>query len=212
MRLVGAWSSGETISVTLAHSLNVGGMSTKRSRRSPNSTVLILVLLALVAVLGLLSGLLTHTLLSRGAPTAHISPTSTALPHATTSKTSTPIPSTGATATATTSSVNGHFSLSITVSPRTMSPGQQITITVQAFTPDTHLPVSGVSCELRNPTDGSTGLFTSWPAAQTTDSSGSVTWTLTAPNNPPGTYTVEAFGKSSSWRFKLDSSVQVTGK
>lgn len=187
-------------------------MSTKRSRRSPNSTVLILVLLALVAVLGLLLGLLTHTLLSRSAPTTHISPTSTALPHATTSKTSTPIPSSGATATATTSSATGHFSLSITVTPRTMSPGQQITIIVQAFTPDTHLPVAGVTCTLRNPTDGSTGLFTSWPAAQTTDSSGSVTWTLTAPNNPPGTYTVEALGKTSAWGFKLDSSVQLTGK
>ncbi len=198
------------ISAALARNLNVGGMSTKRSRRSSNPTGLILVLLGLVAVLGLLTGLLTHTLLNRGASTVRLSPTSTALPHATTSKSSTPIPGSQATATGATHDTSGQFQLSITVTPRTMSPGQQITITVQAFTQDTHTPVAGVSCLLRNPTNGSAGLFTTWPAAQATGSDGSVTWTLTAPNNPPGTYTVEAYGSTSGYHFMLDSSVQVT--
>ncbi|HZC05865.1 MAG TPA: hypothetical protein VE338_09500 [Ktedonobacterales bacterium] len=168
-----------------------------------------MILLALVALLGLLMGFLTHTLLSRGAITARINPTSTTLPHATSSQKNTPVPSAGATATATTRSVTGQFQLSVTVAPKTMTAGQQITITVQAFTPDTHTPVAGVTCQLRAPTDRSPGLFSSWPAPQTTDSSGSVTWTLTAPQESPGSYTVEAFGKSSSWGFKMDSSVQL---
>lgn len=184
-------------------------MSYSQTRRRSGPTGLILVLLALVAILGLLTGFLTHLLVNRATVSAHGQPTSTQNPAATATNTSTPVPVTGITGTATTGTATGQFVLSVSISPKAMTPGQQITITVRAFTPDTHTPVSGLSCVLRAPSDGSPALFTSWPPAQTTDDSGSATWTLTAPREAPGTYEVEAFAQTTKWSFKLDSSAQL---
>lgn len=186
-----------------------GGMSTKRKRRATGSTGLILILLALVALLGLLSGFLTHTLISRSAATAQNSPTSGATHPATAAGTSTPVPVTGVTGTVTASAASGQFQLSVTVTPKTVKPGQQIIITIRAFTPDTHQPVAGLPCVLRAPSDGAAALFTSWPAARKTDSTGAATWTLTAPNAPAGTYEVEAYAQTSSWSYRLDSSANL---
>lgn len=179
-------------------------------RRRPLSPIgLILVLMALVAILGLLTGFLTHLLVSRAAVSAQAHPTSTESPGETAANTSTPVPVTGVTGTETTGTATGQFVLSISISPKTMTPGQQVTVTVRAFTPDTHTPVSGLSCVLRAPTDGSPALFSSWPSAQTTDDSGAATWTLTAPQKAAGTYEVEAFARSTKWSYKLDSSAQL---
>lgn len=184
-------------------------MSYSQKRRRSGPTGLILVLLALVVILGLLTGFLTHLLVSRAAVSAQGQPTSIQGPAATATNTSTPVPVTGITGTATTGTATGQFVLSVSISPKAMTPGQQITITVRAFTPDTHAPVAGLSCVLRAPTDGSPALFSSWPPAQTTDGSGSATWILTAPREAAGTYEVEAFAQTAKWRFKLDSSVQL---
>ncbi|HEY7974662.1 MAG TPA: hypothetical protein VID72_04915 [Ktedonobacterales bacterium] len=185
-------------------------MSTKHTQRAPGSTGLIVILLALVALVGLLSGFLTHTLVSRGAAAAGVSPTSTTLAHATSSNTSTPVPSAGATGTVTASAVSGQFQLSVSVTPKKLKPGQQLTITVHAFTPDTHTPITGLPCTLRAPTDGSAGLFSTWPDTQTTNADGAASWTLTAPHEPAGTYEVEAYAKASAWSYRLDSTVDLS--
>lgn len=184
-------------------------MSYKQSRRASSATGLIIVLLGLVALLGLLTGFLTHLLVVRAQPGARLPLTSTQTPHATTSNTSTPVPITGVTGTATVPSVSGQFLLTVDINPKAMTPGEQITITVHAFSPDTHAPIPDLPCVLRAPTDGNPALFSSWPPAQTTDSSGSATWTLTAPQKPAGTYEVEAYARASKWSYKLDSSATV---
>ncbi|HEX8727502.1 MAG TPA: hypothetical protein VF739_02710 [Ktedonobacterales bacterium] len=183
-------------------------MSYKQTWRASSPTGLILVLLALVALLGLLTGFLTHLLVVRAQSGAQLHISSTQSPHTTASNTSTPVPITGVTGTATVPAA-GQFLLSVDINPKTMTPGEQITITVHAFSPDTHDPISGLPCVLRAPTDGSPALFSSWPPAQTTDSSGSATWTLTAPQKPAGIYEVEAFARASKWSYKLDSSATV---
>lgn len=187
-------------------------MSTKRKRRASNPIGLIITLLALVALLGLLSGFLTHTLVSRSQVRAQVSPS--AAPHGQTTPTNTsaPVPSSEATGTAPASTVSGQFQLSVSVTPKTMKPGQQITITVHAFTPDTHTPIVGLPCTLRAPTDGSPALFSSWPPATATDATGAATWTLTAPQKPAGTYEVEAFAKAnaSAWSYRLDATADIS--
>lgn len=186
-----------------------GGMRYKQTRRASSPTGLILVLLALVAILGLLTGFLTHLLVARAQPGAQLHPTSTQTAQVAASGTSTPVPVTGVTGTATVATSAKQFLLTVDINPKAMTPGEQITITVRAFSPDTHAPISGLPCILRAPTDGNAALFSSWPPAQTTDDTGAATWTLTAPHLPAGTYEVEAFARTSSWSYKLDSSAIV---
>lgn len=190
----------------------VGSMDTKRRQRASGTTGLIIVFLALVALIGLLTGLLARTLVSHQSPTAQVTgtaPTGSAT-HAPTASTAAGSSSTPATATGTTAPVTGHFRLSVTVTPKTVTPGQQVTITVSAFNPDTRAPIAGLPCTLRAPTNGSQPLLTSWPTSQTTDASGATTWTVVAPSEPAGTYEVEAFAQTSSWGFKIDSSVDIS--
>ncbi len=195
-------------------------MDTRRPRPARSPTGLIITLLGLVALIGLLTGALAHSLANRGGSGIQsASATATATtglvgaahtPIATASATHT----TSATATATTSTsatASDRFQLSVSVSPRTVTAGQQLTITVQAFTPDTHAPIAGLSCSLRAPTDGGKALLAAWPAAQTTNTDGAVTWTLTAPSVATGTYEVEAFAKTSKWSWKADATVSVRG-
>lgn len=184
-----------------------GCMSIQRTRRTSGSTGLIITLLALVALLGLLTGFLTHTLISRSTAAAQVLPSTTATQL--TTPATTHAPSTGASATATTPAgkVSAQFQLSISISPRVVATGQQLTITVNAFDPDTHAPIAGLPCILRAPTDGSPALLTSWPASQTTNASGAASWTLAAPSMPAGTYEVEAFAQSAKWSWKADATV-----
>ncbi len=184
-------------------------MSTKRKRRASNPIGLIITLLALVALLGLLSGFLTHTLVSRSRASAQASPSATPRTQTSPTNTSAAVPSAVATDTVPASSVTGQFQLSVSVTPKKMKPGQQITIVVRAFTPDAHTPIVGLPCVLRAPSDGSPALFSSWPPATPTDATGAATWTLTAPQQPAGTYEVEAYAKASAWSYRLDSTAEV---
>lgn len=187
------------------HGMNAGGMSTKRTQQPPAPTGLLITLLALIALIGLLTGLLTRTLISRSAATG---PATTTSATSAGSRTPTAPPSTTpATATTSTTGVTAQFQLSVSVSPKKVSPGQQITITIHAFTPDTHAPVSGLSCILRAPADGSPSLLTAFPGAQMTDADGATSWTLTAPSEAAGQYEVEAFAQASKWSWKADSTV-----
>jgi hypothetical protein len=185
-------------------------MSTKRKRRASNPTGLIITLLALVALLGLLSGFLTHTLVSRSQASAQVSPSAAPRTPSSPTDTSAAVPSAGATDTVPASTVTGQFQLSVSVTPKKMKPGQQITITVRAFTPDAHTPIVGLPCILRAPTDGSPALFSSWPPATATDATGAAIWTLTAPQEPAGTYEVEAYAKAATWSYRLDATAEVS--
>lgn len=175
-------------------------------RPSGEPTALIFALLALVALIGLLLGILTRTLVSRQPEITQAARTATATiraPTITTTRSPTE------TSTTTTGVVTSHFRLTVTVSPKAARPGQQITVTVNAFDPNTHAPVAGLPCTLRAPSDGSPSFLTTWPAAQTTDANGAATWTVTAPSKPAGIYEIEAFAQSAKWNWKADSTVSL---
>src|SRR6185437_11788420 len=102
-------------------------MSTKRKRQAPNPTGLIITLLGLVALLGLLSGFLAHTLVSRSQASAQVSPSATSRTQTSPTNSSAAVPSAGATDTVPASTVTGQFQLSVSITPKKMKPGQQFT-------------------------------------------------------------------------------------
>lgn len=182
-------------------------MSSKYSRQAPASTGLILIFLGLITLIGLMLGILTHALVSRST----LAQTGQTTPRVGAVSTSTSTAGSGPTSTTTAgaSAFNGRFLLTISVTPKNVQPGQQLTITVHAYTADTHAPISGLPCILRAPIDGSASLLATFPAAQTTDDNGAASWIVTTPNAAAGAYEVEAFAQTHSWSFKADSSVNV---
>lgn len=187
-----------------------GSMNTQRRRTTGEPKALIFTLLALVALIGLLMGILTHTLLQRQGVIAQITvagiSTPTTRPAATPTETATTQPK----ATATPVGNIGHFQLNVTVTPKTAKAGQQVTITVSAFDPNSHAAIEGLPCRLRQPIDGSPSFLNVWPAAQTTNASGATSWKLTAPTKTPGTYEIEAFAKTPEWSWKADTTIQLS--
>ncbi|HEX8982911.1 MAG TPA: hypothetical protein VF792_09095 [Ktedonobacterales bacterium] len=182
-------------------------MSTKRSPQAPSSTGLILTFLALVALIGLMLGILTHALVSRSGRVAQ----TPAIVSVRANHTPTATATSAATSTSPSSAFTGHFELTLSVSPKSVKAGQQITVTVHAYTADTHAAISGLQCLLRAPIDGSPSLLTSYPAAQTTDNTGAASWIITAPSQAAGTYEIETFAQTQSWGSRADSTVNLTG-
>lgn len=164
------------------------------SPRPALSTRLTLIIAAVVLVIcsgtGMAAGVLARAV--TGGPTSSATATSAPIVSGTppsAAATATPQqPEATATAAATSAT---NFVLSITPSSKSLSVGQTFTVTVVATTQGA--PLSGLSCVLRAPIDGPAGLLSSWPAAQTTDTSGSAVWTLTVPSVTPGSYGVEVF-------------------
>lgn len=170
--------------------------------------VALLILLAFAAT-GLLAGAFAHALTNRqspgaltggpvisGSPPAHAAPTDTAT-------------ATDATATPSVSNPQSGFTLSITLSQRTVTAGAIVTVTVVATA--NGAPVSGLSCTLRAPTDGPPGLLGAWPAPATTDANGQATWTLTTPTVAPGTYGIEVDAVGAHrYEFHRYASIQVS--
>ena len=161
------------------------------------------------AVMGLLAGLVAHSLAhpqSSGAlasgPVISGSPPGQAAP----TETSTPA---DGTATPTTTNTQTGFMLSISLSQRSVSAGDTFTVTVTATA--SGAPVSGLSCTLRAPTNGPQGLLTTWPAPATTDANGRATWMLTTPAVAPGAYGVEADAVGAHhYEFHRYASIQVS--
>ena len=161
------------------------------------------------AVMGLLAGLVAHSLAhpqSSGAlasgPVISGSPPGQAAP----TETSTPA---DGTATPTTTNTQTGFMLSISLSQRSVSAGDTFTVTVTAIA--SGAPVSGLSCTLRAPTYGPQGLLTTWPAPATTDANGRATWMLTTPAVAPGAYGVEADAVGAHhYEFHRYASIQVS--
>lgn len=83
------------------------------------------------------------------------------------------------------------MTVEISVTPRTVSPGQTLTITVTVAHAETGQPLAGVECWIRaHP--GSRSLLDQWPGPAVTDANGRAVWSIAAPARALGAYTVEA--------------------
>ncbi|HEY7339870.1 MAG TPA: hypothetical protein VH591_03230 [Ktedonobacterales bacterium] len=161
-------------------------MASRPPLHSQLSLFVAAVIMVACAATGMLAGVFAHTLAGRQSSTTPNGPviSGTAPGQALASAT----PSSTATEASETNTAT-NFILSITLSSRTLATGETFTVTVVATT--TGAPVVGLSCVLRAPLSGPPGLFSTWPPAASTDSSGQVVWTLTTPSVAPGTYGIE---------------------
>lgn len=179
-------------------------------RANVASAVLIAVVLVACSISGLAAGVYARHLgdsLVAGTGTATVS--SHSPPSA---PTATPAPAVTATTTIQPAE-NVLFILSASASPRTLASGQNFTITVAAVTRDSgQVPVAGLQCFMRAPTDGRAPLFQDWPTPVTTGADGQATWNLTTPQVSPGTYGVEvvAYGPN-SYSYHFDTFVTISG-
>lgn len=191
-------------------------MAQRQATRTPPSMLAVGVILVLLSASGLMAGMVTHRLQNATTPStgAIAQATSTTQPQSTATTAAT------AEATATTSAItptagagnNTQFTLGVSASPKTVSPGQTIDVTVTVVQKGTQTPLAGVQCFLRPPTGGGQSLFTQFPPAAVSDANGEATWQLTVPALSPGTYRVEAvaYGQHSYSYFSY-TDVVVTG-
>lgn len=161
-------------------------MASRLPLHSQLSLFVAAVIMVACAASGMLAGVFAHSLTSKQSSASPNGPviSGTApgqpLATATSSSTATEAPTTN---TAT------NFILSITLSSRALATGETFTVTVVATA--NGAPVTGLTCTLRAPVDGPPGLFSDWPPAAATDTSGQIVWTLTTPSVSPGTYGIE---------------------
>lgn len=183
-------------------------MASTSTLRSRISIVVVAMILLACSATGMFAGTFAHTLASGllGATSPNgpvISGTSPRGAAATITPTEivTETQAAGSTATA--------FTLSITLSTRAMAPGDTFTVTVVATT--NGAPVSGLSCSLRAPVSGPSGLFATWPAPINTDATGQAVWTLTAPAVAPGSYGIEVDAVGGhKYEFHRYATLQIT--
>lgn len=162
-------------------------MAPSTTLRTRLSMFAVAIILLACSAIGMFTGVFAHTLASpRTEATATFAPViSGTLPVAAATAT----PALTATETSAPSSTATGFALSITLSAHTLSAGDTFTVTVVATAHGA--PVAGLPCVLRSPVSGPPGLFSTWPAAASTDASGSVSWSLAAPAAAPGAYGIE---------------------
>lgn len=160
----------------------------------------------MVALIGLLAGALTRTLVNA----ASASQGTPQVLEATTTATSEPQSTVIATLAPTTAPVLAHFSIKLTASPLSAHAGDDISITAYVTDDATGAPVPGLTCVLRAPTNGAPGLFTTWPTPTATTSAGIASWTTTIPADAPGRYTIEVYAQTPSWSYVARTSVVVT--
>ena len=166
------------------------------SHTSP-SILAVSIILVLLSASGMLAGITAHRL--QASPSATPTPIATTLAQATIPVQPKSTPTATALPTATTSSAetataapNAQFTFSVSAAPKTVAPGQAITITVAVVQKGTQTPLAGVQCFLRQTTTGGQSLFMQFPPAATSNANGQAIWNLTVPAQPPGTYRVEA--------------------
>ena len=173
-------------------------MAQRSTTRTPPSILAVGVILVLLSASGLMAGMVTHRIQNAASPTA--SPVAQATSPTGPQSTATPAATTGAKPTATTSSVtqspatsnHSQFTLGVTASPKNISPGQSLTITVTVVQKGSQTPMAGVQCFLRPPTGGGQSLLTQFPPAAVSGENGQATWQVTVPAQAPGTYRIEA--------------------
>lgn len=183
------------------------------SEPQPYRATIIALLLIAFAISGFGAGLVTRTVAGDVlTPIGSSAPTSTTQGRAP-AATSTHAPSTPTTTPTVipTAVAQSGFTLHASVSTKNVAPGQQFTVVATALASDNITPVAGLACYMRARTDGTPPLFQQWPGPQITDTDGHATWTLTAPQNTPGTYGFEvvAYG-AHSWSYRYDVSVTIT--
>lgn len=161
-------------------------MASRPPLHSQLSLFVAAVVMIACAATGMLAGVFAHTLAAERTSTSPNGPVITGTAPGQSLATVTP----SSTATvASTMSTATNFTLSITLSSRTLATGETFTVTIVATAGGG--PVAGLLCTLRAPVSGPPGLFTDWPPAAATDASGKVIWTLTTPSIAPGTYGIE---------------------
>jgi hypothetical protein len=146
------------------------------------------VILIVFAVSGLLTGALSRGVIRSLGASATKSPPAATATHATAT------PRTGTANLGedpTQAGPDQPFVLQISASPARVHAGAMITIAVVATTTEAGKPVAHLSCVLAAPRSGGRGLLDTWPAALPTDAKGMVSWNITVPSLPDGTYGVE---------------------
>jgi hypothetical protein len=176
------------------------------SRHSRQRQGLLTALIAMTALIGLLAGALTRALITN----ASASTSQSQNPEPTATATQQPQPIATATESPTIAPVLVHFTIKLTVSPASAHPGDAISITALATDSATGAPIPGLTCVLRAPTNGVSGLFTTWPTPTATNESGIASWTANAPANTPGRYEIEAFAQTPSWSYVARTTVIIT--
>src|SRR5579885_295309 len=168
----------------------------RQAPRTPPSTLAVSIILVLLSASGMLAGVTAHHLQAPPAttpsPSVVAQSTVPAQPTSTPKATAQPTATTPSSATAPTTGANAKFTFSISASPKTVTPGQAITITVTVVRKGTQIPLPGVQCFRRQATSGGQSLFQQVPPAATSDENGLAVWNLTVPDQPPGSYRVEA--------------------
>ncbi len=169
---------------------------------------LLTALIALVALTGFMAGLITRAFTSSAALSLdqRLHPQSSETPAATKTLQLSP---TAVTETTVAPSL-AHFVIELTVTPSSGHAGDSIVITARVTDNATGAPVPGLTCHLRAPTDGSAGLFTTWPTPAATDNTGVASWTETIPPVAPGKYEIEVFAQTPSWSYYARVGVIVT--
>lgn len=124
--------------------------------------------------------------------------------------TKTPVVTPSATATYPVVQATG-FSFTVVASPAQVAPGQPFTVTVSVLS-SSQVPLAGIQCYMRAPSDGSPSLFQDMPTPQVSNANGQAIWNLTAPQVTPGTYRIEviAYG-SRSYTYYAYAHLSVTG-
>jgi hypothetical protein len=179
-------------------------------RQPPGVVAAVLLVCALV---GLLAGVGTRQLVTR--LTNATNPGQNALgPYGTTSaasptSTAESLPSPLAT-TGTTGELTG-FTLRAQVSPASVAPGQQFTITATVIAKDGVTKLGGVLCSIGATGGGNGSLFSQWPAGKVSDTNGEAVWILQAPNVAPGTYSIKVTGTGTRWFYYALVSVTISG-
>ncbi len=178
------------------------------SKQNRQRQTLLTALIIFIALTGFMAGALTRTLTTSASQSLRLNPNPTATP------TATPEPEISPTVTLdpTTAPSLGHFSINLTVSPLSGYAGETITINALVTDDATGVPIPGLTCRLRAPTNGTTGLFTTWPPPTATDSSGVASWTSVIPNVAPGRYVIEVFAQTPSWWYVKRATVFVTAQ
>lgn len=184
------------------------------ARTSP-SIMAVGVILVLLSASGMLAGVVTHRLRDAATPPPLAQATATTQPASTSATTPASTATSAATAAATAStgsSNSGQFTFSVAASPKSVAPGQNITITVTAVQKGTQIPFANLQCYLRQATSGGQSLFATYPPPATTNNNGIATWTVAVPGEPPGSYRIEvvAYG-TRSYNYFSYTDVTVTG-
>lgn len=187
----------------------------RQAPRTPPSPLAVSVILVLLSASGMLAGLTVHSLQS-GAQVSISTPSPVAQATIPTQPTATPaatvLPTATSSAETPPAANSSQFTLSVSASPKTVAPGQSISITVSVVVKGTQTPLAGVQCFLRPPTSGGQSLFAQFPPAATSNESGQASWQLTVPAQPPGLYRVEAVAYGPhSYSYYSFTDVTVTG-